>query len=80
VRPLPFLDGSYDNPETSAKISDSIAATASPHIAARLEGTEPDTENQWKFEPIKLRRKRKGKNDSEGENEDGNEVQQGTLF
>jgi hypothetical protein len=71
VRPLPFLDGGYDDPKTSSRISDSIAATAPPHIAVRLEDTEPDTENQWKFEPIKIRKKKGG---SDGE------VRQGTLF
>jgi hypothetical protein len=72
VRPLPFLDGGYDDPETSVCISDSITATAPPHIAIRLEDTEPDTENQWKFEPIKLRRKKTW--------DDDQEVRQGKLF
>jgi hypothetical protein len=72
VRPLPFLDSGYDNPETSKSISDSITASAPAHIADRLVDTEPDTENQWRFEPIKLRRK-KTSNDNQ-------EVRQGKLF
>jgi N-6 DNA Methylase len=77
VRPLPFLDGGYDDPEISASISNSITASAPPHIAAKLEGTEPDTENQWQFEPIKIRRK-KGSG-GEGDAETG-EIRQGKLF
>jgi hypothetical protein len=71
VRPLPFFDGGYDDPETSKDISDSITETAPPHIAVRLEDTEPDMENQWKFEPIKLRKKK---------GDDSHEMRQGRLF
>ncbi|MBD1995249.1 SAM-dependent DNA methyltransferase [Leptolyngbya sp. FACHB-541] len=82
VKPLPFLDSELlygDLAEIpargrSASISDSMTATAdqNPAAAQYLAETEHDAENQWKFEPIK-KRKRKGKNDSE-------EVWQGSIF
>jgi hypothetical protein len=82
VKPLPFLDSELlygDLAEIpargrSASISDSMTATADQNSAAAeyLAETEHDAENQWKFEPIK-KRKRKGQSDSE-------EVWQGSIF
>jgi hypothetical protein len=51
VRPFPFLDASLCEPSQSHTMSDSIAAQTNLH------GTEHDAAEQWKFEPIKKRRK-----------------------
>jgi hypothetical protein len=57
VRPLPFLDREHYVPGGSAALSDAMADQAPPHIAAVLAGSEHDTEQQWRFEPIKKRKK-----------------------
>ncbi len=57
VKPLPFLDKAQYNKEASAALSDSMTAQASPHIADQLAGSEHDAEQQWRFEPIKKRKK-----------------------
>jgi tRNA G10 N-methylase Trm11 len=69
VRPLPFLDADNLDPAQSAAISDSIAAQAPPHIAEQMEKTEYDTEEAFRFEPIKKRRRTKEA-----------ETRQGSLF
>jgi hypothetical protein len=51
VRPFAFLDPPLCEPSRSQAVSDSIAAQTN------LQGTEHDTAEQWKFEPIKKRRK-----------------------
>ena len=73
VRPLPYLDAVQYEQEASVMVCDSIAAQAPPHIADRLENTEHDAEEQWRFEPIK---KRRHKGDSPPEDT----VKQGILF
>jgi hypothetical protein len=55
VRPLPFLDVANIDPRQSKAISDSITAQAPPHISEQLSGTEFDTEESFRFEPIKKR-------------------------
>jgi hypothetical protein len=51
VRPFPFLDAPLCEPSQSENVSDAIAAQTN------LQGTEHDSTEQWKFEPIKKRRK-----------------------
>lgn len=72
VKPLPFLDADLidgDRPcknekgeETTVSqiVSDSLTAAADsqPDAAEYLSDTEHDSENQWKFEPIKKRRRK----------------------
>lgn len=70
VKPFPFLDAAlcnghlvYSDGETvSQKVSDDMsngeAVTSRPDVAEYLDNTEYDTEHQWKFEPIKKRRKK----------------------
>ena len=57
VRPLPFLDDAHYAPGGSATMSEAMTVQAPPHIAAVLTGSEHDTAEQWRFEPIKKRRK-----------------------
>jgi hypothetical protein len=52
VRPFPFLDRPLCEPAHSPAVSDAMAEQGN------LQGTEHDAEAQWKFEPIKKRRKR----------------------
>lgn len=73
ARPLPYLDAVQYQPEESAAISEALVAQAPPYQAARLAETEHDTEEQWRFEPIKKRRPR-------GSKEEGGEPGQGVLF
>jgi hypothetical protein len=49
-----------------------MSAQAPPHIAELLNGSEHDADEQWRFEPVK-KRKRGGKPPVPG-------VQQGVLF
>jgi hypothetical protein len=70
VKPFPFLDAAlcnghvkYSDGETvSQKVSDDMsngeAVTSRPDVTEYLDNTEHDTEHQWKFEPIKKRRKK----------------------
>ncbi len=51
VRPFPFLDPPLCDPSQSQEVSDAIAAQAN------IQGTEHDAREQWKFEPIKKRRR-----------------------
>jgi len=51
VRPFPFLDPQLCDPGQSQAVSDSLAEQT------QLQGTEHDAAAQWKFEPIKKRRK-----------------------
>jgi hypothetical protein len=85
VRPFPFWDefqhnGHIETPDgrtVSAVVSDemtSIPEAQQPNVAEYLADTEHDTEQQWKFEPIKKRRKKGQKNSDEPE------AYQGCLF
>ena len=74
VRPLPYLDGVQYQPECSADLSEAMAASAPPHQAEQLADTEHDTAEQWRFEPVKKR-----KRGHPGIPGDG-EAQQGLLF
>ena len=69
VRPFPFLDADLLDPRQSKEISDSITAQAPVHVAEQLEETEYDTEEAFKFEPIKKRRR-----------SDKADIRQGSLF
>jgi hypothetical protein len=69
VKPFPFLDADNLDTAKSAAISESITAQAPPHIAEQIADTEHDTEEAFRFEPIK---KRKRKTEAE--------VRQGSLF
>jgi hypothetical protein len=74
VKPFPFLDRKLvesDRPiadkegrstTVSQVVSDSLTATANgqPDAVEYLAETEHDSEHQWKFEPIKKRRKKGG--------------------
>jgi hypothetical protein len=73
VRPLPYLDRVQYQPEWSAAVSDAMVAQAPPHLAATLADTEHDTEEQWRFEPVKKRRPKDPR-------ADGGETRQGLLF
>jgi len=73
VRPLPYLDGVQYNAQHSAAISEAMVAQAPPHQAEQLIGTEHDTDEQWRFEPVKKRRR------LDPPPEDG-EAKQGILF
>ena len=53
VRPFPFLDAALADPTQSPAVSESIAQQA----PAQLHCTEHDAAGQWRFEPIKKRRK-----------------------
>ncbi len=55
VRPFPFLDPQLVNPAASSTISDSIIQQACPE---QLATTEHDTDEHWRFEPLKKRRLR----------------------
>jgi hypothetical protein len=69
VRPFPFLDGDLLDPAESQRVSDSIAAQAPPHIVEQIGETEHDSEEAFRFEPIKKRRRSKEA-----------DVRQGSLF
>jgi hypothetical protein len=60
LKPFPFLDGALLSPECSKEISDNMMEVAAtrPDVAAYLADTEHDTPNQYKYEPIKKRRKK----------------------
>lgn len=60
-RPIPFLD----RPRTSEQLAKSLfeAGHSDPAIATYLDLTEHDPENQWRFEPIIIGRK-KGKSNN----------------
>lgn len=76
VRPIPYLDGAMYDPAQSAAISDALVASANgrPDVDAYLAGSEHDTEQQWRFEPVKKRRRR-------GETkEEPVEILQGVMF
>src|SRR5207249_1007009 len=73
VRPLTWLTPLQNSPEQSAAVSEVMAASAPPHLAETLAETEHDTEEQWRFEPIKKRRKRKNAGAEP-------EIKQGLLF
>jgi len=60
VRPFPFLDRRLCDPSQSQNVSDAIAAQTN------LPGTEHDAVEQWKFEPIKKRRKTGATTDEQG--------------
>lgn len=86
VRPFPFWDKFQQNRHlevsedktVSAVISDEMTRTSEaqePGVADYLADTEHDTQHQWKFEPIKKRRK-KDNSPLNGEPE----VYQGLLF
>jgi len=60
MRPFPFLDARLCDPSQSAQVSDAIAAQG------HRESTEHDAANQWKFEPIKKRRKTGESTDEQG--------------
>jgi hypothetical protein len=70
VRPLPFLDSQYCDSRQSKAVSDFMVEGVGdrPDVSEYLAGTVHDTEQQWKFEPIKKRKKATG------------EVLQGLLF
>jgi hypothetical protein len=53
VRPFPFLDAALTDPAQSPAVSESMAQQAPAHLHC----TEHDAAMQWKFEPIKKRRK-----------------------
>ncbi len=53
VRPFPFLDSELDDSLQSETVSNSMAHQAPDH----LRDTEHDEPAQWKFEPIKKRRR-----------------------
>ena len=76
VKPFPFLDAELVDGSASAKMSDLMtgAMAERPDVAAYLDNTEHDESNQWKFEPIKKRRKKGTSSDKEPE------VLQGLLF
>lgn len=86
VKPFPFLDTELcnghlqcsDGETISQKISDDLtnnqAISSRPDIASYLADTEHDTEQQWRFEPIKKRKKKGSKS------EDGPNYYQGCLF
>jgi hypothetical protein len=57
VRPFPFLDGIQYTPEHSVTLDESMVEQALPHLDAALQATEHDSAEQWRFEPIKKRRK-----------------------
>jgi hypothetical protein len=60
VKPFPFLDRDLVDPSQSKAISDAmVRAVDLQDVAAYLENTEHDTENQWRFEPVKKRRKKR---------------------
>jgi len=59
VKPLPFIDSIKD----SAEASDRMTEAAPPQAEEYLADTEHDGEQQFKFEPIKKRR-RKGGNET----------------
>lgn len=73
VRPLPFLDPAQYDESCSAALSDAMTAQAPPHQAQSLSDTEHDAGEQWRFEPVKKRRKRQLLMDSDS-------VRQGMLF
>jgi hypothetical protein len=84
VKPFPFLDDALwrgqektpDGKTVSEVISDEMCdVTPQPNVVEYLADTEHDTEQQWKFEPIKKRRK-KGNSPINGEPE----AYQGCLF
>ncbi|MCG3212518.1 MAG: hypothetical protein FOGNACKC_06188 [Anaerolineae bacterium] len=81
VRPLPFLDGAQYDPAQSAAISDSLAAVGEsrPDVAAYLVGSEHDPELQWRFEPVKKRR-RSGASTNVESDAEKIEILQGVLF
>ena len=60
VRPFPFLDRALCDSAQSQNVSDGIAAQT------HLRGTEHDVAEQWKFEPIKKRRKSGEPGDEQG--------------
>ena len=53
VRPFPFLDAALTDPMQSPAVSESLATQA----PAQLHSTDHDATEQWRFEPIKKRRK-----------------------
>ena len=53
VRPFPFLDAALTDPDLSEAVSESMAHQAPSHLHC----TEHDAEVQWRFEPIKKRRR-----------------------
>ena len=57
VKPLPFLDGAQYDRESSEALSDGMTAQAPPHIAGVLAGSVHDAGEQWRFEPIKKRKR-----------------------
>ncbi len=59
VRPIPWLDGDYVDPTRSAEISDAMvqAVAGNPAAAGYLAGSEHDAAQQWRFEPLKKRRR-----------------------
>mgnify|MGYP001203800327 CR=1 FL=1 len=59
VRPIPWLDRDTIDPARSAAISDAMvqAGAGNPAAAEYLAGSEHDGAQQWRFEPLKKRRR-----------------------
>lgn len=66
VRPFPFLDAENLDPALSQRVSNSITAQAPPHIAEQIGETIHDTEEAFRFEPIKKRRRKEETDPSQG--------------
>lgn len=77
VKPFPFLDADQYNAKAAAHISDSMTAQAPPHALAYIAQTEHDEEEQWRFEPIKKRKRKTGVSSSPEPEE---VIEQGILF
>ena len=75
VRPIPYLDRVQYDPRASGAVSDSMTDQAAPQSALLLAGSEHDAVEQWRFEPIK-KRKRAGAVPEP----DLSNVRQGLLF
>ena len=59
VRPIGWLDGPNVDPAQSSAISDSLADAANtPAAVDYLAGTEHDADEQWRYEPIKKRKRK----------------------
>jgi hypothetical protein len=69
ARPFPFLDTANLDPAWSREVSDQISAQAPLHVVEQIGETEHDTEEAFRFEPIKKRRRKSAA-----------EADQGTLF
>jgi len=67
VKPFSFLDQQLNDPEKSAELSDSITEdTARSDIESYLQNTEHDTVEQYRFEPIKKRKRNNEQNIEQG--------------